>query len=171
MRTTLFSTLIALIGFNSQAAVIEGHFYGNTCGDNITVTTIQPITQRILIRNTPTLVQKVCHGSVLHDGQYVEIIRLYLANSSEDAQFVDFQVKTKFIESTNDRSLLRKAIIFAQNDQMGEVEFMATTNFMSQEIVALQTQGSMNGSALSFVSPDMEKVLNITSVESEKALQ
>ncbi len=167
MKTTLLSTLIALIGFNAHAALIEGHFYANTCGTNEVTAAAQPNQKRILIRSTESVVQEVCHGHVLRNGAYIETVRLYLLN--QQSEHVDFTVSTRFVEETNDRSLLRKTILIATNEELGTVEFLATSIYKTPEIVAISAQGEMAKSPLSFSASEMEKMMNITSVGSAQS--
>lgn len=165
MKTTLLSTLIALIGFNAQAALIEGHFYANTCGTNEVVATSQTSPKRILIRNNESVVEKVCHGNVLRNGAYIETVRLYLVDAQNE--HVDFTVTARYVEETNDRSLLRRTILMASNEELGNVEFLATSVYKTPEILAIHTQGNMDKSVLSFTTSDMEKMMNITAAGPE----
>ena len=167
MKTTLFTTLLALFGFNAHAAIIEGHFYANTCGTNEVVASQAQSPKRILIRTNNSVVQKVCHGNVLQDGAYIETVRLYLADPQ--TPFVDFKVTARYVEETNDRSLIRKTILMATNEELGHVEFLATSIYKTPEVVAIHTQGDMDKSILSFSSPEMEKMMNITSVGTDAA--
>ncbi|MFN8945277.1 MAG: hypothetical protein ACK5WZ_11730 [Pseudobdellovibrionaceae bacterium] len=163
MRTTILTALITLIGFNAQSALIEGHFYPNTCGDNEFAAKQVPSHKRILLRKNETVVEKVCHGKVLRNGAFIETLRLYTLGNQ--AEVIDFDVTAKFVEDTDNRSLLRKTIILAQNAELGEVEFAAITVLKQDDVLSIQSQGEMHNSLLIFQVFDMEKMMNITSVQ------
>lgn len=172
MKTTLLSTLVTFIGINlisfvSSAAVIEGHFYASTCGENMKVPPERSIHQamnmRILIRERETAVLEVCHGNVLKNGEYIETVRLNLDNPYATVAYVDFQITEKYIEQRADRALMRKALIKGHNPELGDAEFFALVNFKSGDVVSIKTTGQIDQSVLSFETQDMEKMMNIQS--------
>lgn len=176
MRTTFTATLVSLFalitlsGLTTQAAVLEGHFYAKVCGPNTIVAVPQPINARVMPTNYAPSVINVCYGEILQNNQKREVIRLFLTSRQgmEDST-IDFQVLTKNVESSVDRSTTRKVIFTANNAELGNAQFLGTYNL--GELTTLQTQGHLSHTQLVFQALDLKQMVNIASDENPVILE
>mgnify|MGYP000943557506 CR=1 FL=1 len=163
MKTALISFLL-LTGMHAQAALIEGQFYPNTCGDNILTSSIQPVLERNVSDVKMPLVQKVCHGATLNGGEMVETVRLVLAPGYEVSHY-DFMV-IRSHGSFSNRSYLQKELIISENPVVGVMEFDAVKS--GTDVISITVHpSSQSNLALTVKSNVMNKVANITSISQE----
>ncbi len=101
----------------AEAALIEGHFYAMTCGQNQITSQVLPMD-----RQTEVAVSagQVCQGTP------VEIIRIELLDDTNNTQYVDFHVteRSLFENRKNlNRTMFREVILAVENPQLGRILF------------------------------------------------
>jgi hypothetical protein len=157
---SLVGPLLAF-GFSAHAALIEGHFYPLTCGENEILSEVLPMD-----RNNESFVgpvTRVCHGHILENGSPVEVIRYELLGNENLHRVVDFRVvETSLLAGrlNQRRSQARQVVVAAENATLGRLQFQGLSldgRFFSLQVVN-------NNSGASFLNvqvPVMKEVFNM----------
>lgn len=158
-----FSILAVLIFTNSgHAALIEGHFYAKTCGENVISSQLQPIDRSSGERIAVT---QVCHGDLLTAGVPVETLRFNLVSSTGETSEFDFTVTDKALIQRGhalNRSTVRDFLISATHPQVGEIQFKA--RYVDDRIYAIQSAQPNANTTLIIQVNAMDDMFNIMSV-------
>lgn len=169
MKNTILSFLV--FGFAiataqiSNAAIIEGHFYSSTCGENTLTSTLQFNNE--LTASNPATVKEVCHGQLLQNGDYVETIRL-TSIEGDQAQSVDFKITEKTVMrprhagSSDLRGQVYEVFLSVVNDKVGTVQFWAL--YEGHTIISIKSLPPVS-SSFNFAVTDMKIMMNISSFD------
>lgn len=154
-------------GSFAHSALIEGHFYALTCGENEISTQVLPMDRSQVMASSS--VTRVCHGHVLEQGTPVEVIRYEVSADQQSPQFVDFRVIERSLLAgrlNQQRGQARQLVIAAENPEFGRLQFQGLSlegRFYSLQVVN-------NNPGLSFLNvqvPVMQEMLNIMMTPNE----
>lgn len=153
---------ILVSGSIAHSALIEGHFYALTCGQNEISAQVLPIDRNI---DGQGQVTQVCHGHLLENGTPVETIRYSIVLDDHSTHMIDFRVVERSLLTgrlNNHRGQARQMVIAAENPEFGRLQFQGLSfdgRFYTLQVVN-------NNPDLSFLNIQVSQMVDMVNIAS-----